>query len=386
MSAVSTIDVHLLELPLTEPFTASHGQTLDRTIVAIRVTTDGGVGWGECSALPAATYTAESAVGTFQSISETLAPRLIGATVDVPMAYATEAGSGATPGDSKSVSALLDDVTGQPMAIAGLEMAVFDAALKARGQSLARWMGVEVSSVPAGVSIGLDTVEATVAKATGLAHEGYGRLKVKVQPGHDAELVTALRRELPDIELQVDANGSYPASAVDDVLRLAELGANAIEQPFAPSAPTSAIELIDRLQTIGLVPVIADEAVATQADAETLLSMGAMTGLSIKPARVGGLVAALSLHRFCLAAGLAATAGGMLETGLGRHALAVLAGLPGFTVTGDLSPAARWLAADPWPDLTMAAGRIDVPAGPGVAPDPDPYLLERYRLEHRRVG
>jgi O-succinylbenzoate synthase len=144
--------------------------------------------------------------------------------------------------------------------------------------------------------------------------------------------------------------------------------------------------LIDRLQTMGPVPVIADEAVATQADAETLLSMGAMTGLSIKPARVGGLVAALSLHRFCLAAGLAATAGGMLETGLGRHALAALAALPGFTVTGDLSPAGRWLAADPWPDLTMTAGRIDVPAGPGVAPEPDPYLLDRYRLEHRRVG
>lgn len=382
MSAVSTIDVHLLELPLTEPFTASHGQTLDRTIVAIRVTTDDGVGWGECSALPAATYTAESAIGTFEAISESLAPRLVGATVDMPTAYAADV----VAEDSRSVTALLGNVAGQPMAIAGLEMAVFDAVLKSRGQSLAQWMGVDTRTVPAGVSIGLDTIEATVAKATGLAAEGYGRLKVKVQPGHDAELVAALRRALPDIELQVDANGSYPASAVDDVLRLAELGANAIEQPFAPSAPTSAIELIDRLQTMGPVPVIADEAVATQADAETLLSMGAMTGLSIKPARVGGLVAALSLHRFCLAAGLAATAGGMLETGLGRHALAALAALPGFTVTGDLSPAGRWLAADPWPDLTMTAGRIDVPAGPGVAPEPDPYLLDRYRLEHRRVG
>ena len=76
----------------------------------------------------------------------------------------------------------------------------------------------------------------------------------------------------------------------------------------------------------------------------------------------------------------------MLETGLGRRALAAVAGLPGFTLTGDLSPAARWLAADPWQDLTMTDGRITVPTTPGAAPEPDPYVLDRYRIEQRRIG
>ncbi|MGB5756532.1 MAG: o-succinylbenzoate synthase, partial [Acidimicrobiales bacterium] len=64
---ISTVDLFLLELPLREPFVASHGETLCRTVTIVRVTTDIGIGWGECSALPAATYSPESAVGSFRA-------------------------------------------------------------------------------------------------------------------------------------------------------------------------------------------------------------------------------------------------------------------------------------------------------------------------------
>ncbi len=374
MTTVSTVDVHLLELPLTEPFVASHGETLGRTIVVIRVDTDTGrVGWGECSALPAATYTAESTASAYRAIVEDMAQLIIGTDIRTDATGET-----------------LADFRDQPMAVAGLEMAVLDTALKAQGRSLAHWLGVDAKAAPAGVSIGLDTVDATVEKAVGLAADGYRRLKVKIQPGHDVDLVRNLRRALPTAELQVDANGAYPSDAIDNVLELVRLGADALEQPFAAEDHDAAAELIERLAQSGdgskPVPVVADEAVASMADAEALLAARAMTGLSIKPARVGGLAVALSLHELCRSNGIAATAGGMLETGLGRHSLAALAGLPGFTLTGDLSPAARWLAADPWPDLEMVDGAIVVPDGPGVAPEPDPYILDRYRLEQQRIG
>lgn len=369
---ISAIELFLLELPLREPFVASHGQTTARTISVVRVSSETGQGWGECSALPAATYTAESAADSYEALAEKMAPLLLRGDVS-----------------SEEVPTLLGEHRDRPMAVAAMEMAVLDVELRAAGMSLARWFGVDQRSVPAGVSIGLDDIDATVTKARALAAEGYRRVKVKVQPGHDIDLVAALRRTLPTIELQIDANGAYGPADLEHLLQTIRIGVDAMEQPFPPATPEAARLLIERLSDSapgsGPIPVVADEAVATMADAATLLSDGAMSGLSIKPARVGGLRAALALHNLCRDSGIAATAGGMLETGLGRHALAALAGLPGFTLTGDLSPAGRWLAIDPWPDLTMIDGRIAIRNEPGIAPAPDEGVLSTVTLDRRLI-
>jgi O-succinylbenzoate synthase len=235
-----------------------------------------------------------------------------------------------------------------------------------------------------------------VAKARELVAEGYRRLKVKIQPGHDLALVRAILAEpgldAGAVELQVDANGSYRPDAIDTLAGLARAGIDAIEQPFAPGEVEAAARLVARLEGTGVdrpggrpVPVVGDEGVPSLAAARRLADRRAISGVSIKPARVGGLTVARDLHDLCQERGLVATAGGMLETGLGRHALAALAALPGFDLTGDLSPAGRWLAADPWPDLIMDGGRIAVPGGPGVAPEPDPDLIDRYTVRHERV-
>ncbi|MGI9599382.1 MAG: enolase C-terminal domain-like protein [Acidimicrobiales bacterium] len=370
---VSAIDLFLLELPLTEPFAASHGQTLSRTVTVVRITTGSGSAWGECSALPAATYTSESAADSFDALGRELGPLLIDQVLT-----------------AAEVVPLLADHRHRPMAVAALEMAVLDGELRSSGRSLAGWLGVERGTAAAGVSLGLDSVAATTARAVSLAEEGYSRVKVKIQPGHDLEPVTAIRRALPSIELHLDANGAYDGTDIDLLLELVGLGVDAVEQPFPPRQPDAASRLIERLTALAgdghPVPIVADESVQSLADARDLLDRKAMTGLSIKPARVGGILTARSLHDLCLNEGLAATAGGMLETGLGRHALAALAGLPGFSLTGDLSPARRWLTVDPWPDLEMADGRISIPTGPGIAPDPDPAVLAEATIDHIRLG
>lgn len=360
---ITAIEVFLLDLPLREPFVASHGETLARTITAISIDTDVGTGWGECSALPAPTYTAEFSAGAYNRLTSDLAPRLIGQAVT-----------------SEDVLALLADAADQPMTLACVEMAVLDAELRAAGRSLAEHLGSGRTSVEAGVSIGLDSVAATVHRAESLAADGYRRFKVKIQPGHDVALVGPLRRSLPDIELHVDANGAYRSDSLDLMEQIADLGVDAFEQPFSPEEQSAAAGLIKRLDGRDIA-VVADEAVASLPDAHSLMDAGAMTGLSIKPSRVGGMAIARKLHDLCVTNGLAATAGGMLETGLGRHGLVALAGLPGFSLIGDLSPASRWLADDPWPDLSMSDGRIAVPTDPGVAPSPDLDTLDRYVVE-----
>ena len=46
----------------------------------------------------------------------------------------------------------------------------------------------------------------------GYLDEGYRRIKLKIEPGHDVEPVRAVRERFGDILLQVDANAAYTRS------------------------------------------------------------------------------------------------------------------------------------------------------------------------------
>jgi O-succinylbenzoate synthase len=73
--------------------------------------------------------------------------------------------------------------------------------------------------------------------------------------------------------------------------------------------------------------------------------------------------------------GIAVWCGGMLETGLGRAANAALAGLPGFTLAGDISASDRFYRRDITPPFVLENGRITIPSGPGLGVEPLPEAL-----------
>ena len=94
-----------------------------------------------------------------------------------------------------------------------------------------------------------------------------------------------------------------------------------------------------------------------------------------------------STHDACVAAGVGARAGGMLETGIGRAALRALASLPGFTVTGDLSASDRYFVQDVTEPFVLDDGRPGRPTGPGLGVAPLPDVLARCTLgRERRSG
>lgn len=333
----------------------------------VRIDTDEGHGWGECSALPEPSYTDEYAAGAFRVLVDRLAPRLTRRRLD---------------GSAAIVALeLLSGVEGQPMAKAAVEMAVLDVECRAQSMSLADRLGVSRRAVPAGAAIGLASPERMAERASELATEGFGRVKLKIRPGHDLALVEAVRTAVPSVEVQVDGNGSYRSADVGVLTAVAAAGVAAIEQPFPTDDVGAAAALVAAVD----VPVVADEAAASVADIDRLQSAGALSGVSIKPPRVGGIRTAVAMLDRCAAAGLATTAGGMVESGLGRHALAAVAALDGFTLTGDVSPAGRWLATDPWPDLTLRPGGVVVPDSPGVAPDPDLDILAAHTIRFGEV-
>lgn len=395
---IKRVEIRRLRLPMVESLNAAHGPTTDshRELTVVALDDDDGVtGWGECAALGAAGYWHETASSTFATLAG-LAAGLPGRTV-----------AGLT--DPSTVDGL--DPAQRPMAAATLEMAALDLLLKIEGRSLADWLGSTRHAVPAGVAVGLGGAEAVAGRVAELAADGYRRVKVKIEPDTAESVVAAVADRLATrfgldgpgrfrgFELHVDANGGYPGGSVAGqvegataaaLVDLARLGVQVIEQPFAPDDRAAAAALRAALIEAGLTTlVMADEAATSVDAARAAFAAGAADGAVVKPSRLGGIEPARRAIASLAADGAMVSVGGMVESALGRHSLAAVAALDEVTVTGDLSPARRWLRDDPWPDLdtTEIDGTLHVlvPTGPGVAPPPDPDKVADHTIEQASV-
>jgi o-succinylbenzoate synthase len=360
---VEAVELRRVELPLVEPFRTAHGTTTVRDLVLVRVRTAHGDGWGECAATPAPTYTAEWAAGAHAALRDHLVPRVLGRDLA-----------------ADDLAGTWGDVVGQPMAKAALEAAWLDAELRAAGVALADHLGATSPTVPTGIALGITaSIDELVTAARARIDEGYCRIKLKVQPGWDREPIAAVRAAVgADVVLVADANGAY---GLDDAPALAALDAYdlvALEQPLPADRLLDHAELGRRIGT----PVCLDESIASEADVEAAIALGACRAVCLKPARVGGLAAARRIHDRCVDGGLDLWVGGMLETGVGRGALLAVAALPGCTHAGDVALPGRWYR----PDLVervglqpagapIGPGRLVVPRAPGCGPPPDATVL-----------
>lgn len=117
-------------------------------------------------------------------------------------------------------------------------------------------------------------------------------------------------------------------------------------------------------------PICLDESIVSVQVAADAITWGAASIINIKPGRVGGYLAARRIHDLAQAHGIAVWCGGMLETGIGRAANIALAGLPGFTLPGDISGSGRFYAQDVTEPIVMKDGVVAVPDGPGFGVEP----------------
>lgn len=353
MSSPTHLTLRLLKLPARSSLAAAHGVPAESfrmlTLVGLHVDNDLShvVGWGECSALNEPGYTSEWAEGAFDLIRS-------GGPIDPATA---------------------------PMASAAIEMAMLDAELKQAGQSLSDRLGTTGLSSTAGAVVGLAPLPNMLDEIEALAAQGYGRIKIKIAPGKIVVPIQAIRSSFPDLELHVDANGSLQDQDMASLVHLRDLGVRVVEQPFPAGDHRAAARLIADTD----LAVAADEAVQSPLDVDMLAADRAATAVVVKPSKLGGLRVALEVVDRIQVAGMHAIIGGMLESGLGRHVLAALAPLPAFTLTGDLSPAGRWLEDDPFLDISMSEGVIAAPTQPGIAGEPFANRLDRYTVRQATV-
>ena len=156
----------------------------------------------------------------------------------------------------------------------------------------------------------------------------------------------------------------------------AEFGLLLIEQPLAPDDLVGHARVADAVVT----PVCLDEPIVSVPSLAAAVELGACEVVNLKPGRVGGYLAAVAMHDWCHERSLPVWCGGMVETGLARAANVVLAGLPGFTMPGDLSGSDRFFPDDVVIDpIRVHGGCIDVPREPGIGATIDPDALARFR-------
>ena len=355
---LDAIDLIRVRMPLKAPFTTSFGTQTERTPLLVRVRSGDAIGWGECVTLAQPVYSSEYDDAAVEVIRRFLGPALLAA-ADVT---------------AETVGPLLERFIGHRMAKAALEMAVLDLELRHRGMSFAAKLGVTSMRVPSGVSVGIqDSVEELVRVVGGYLDAGYARIKIKIEPGWVIEPVRALRQAFgPDVPLQVDANSAFTLADAPLLQRLDEFGLLLIEQPLYEDDIRLHAALAAQLAT----PICLDESIVSARAAADAIALGACSVINVKPGRVGGYLEAVRIHDLARANGIAVWCGGMLETGIGRAANAALAGLPGFTLPGDISGSDRFYRRDITPPVVMESGTVPVHQGPGLSDAPIPEVLD----------
>jgi O-succinylbenzoate synthase len=362
--SIRRVELRRIEMPLVAPFRTSFGEQHGRDILLVRVELAGAdgaraEGWGECVALSEPSYSPEYVEGAQHVITHHLLPRL--------RAHG--------PLEAADVGPALAKVHGHPMAKGALEMAVLDAQLRAESRSFADLLGVTTERIPSGVSVGIfPTVDQLLAAVQGYVDDGYVRIKLKIEPGFDLEPVAAVRDLVgPDTPLQVDANTAYRRTDGEHLRRLDPYDLLLVEQPLAEEDIVGHARLAAELET----PICLDESLVSAATTVDAIELGACEIANIKPGRVGGYLEAVRIHDLCRARGVPVWCGGMLETGIGRAANAVLAGLPGFTLPGDISASTRFYSRDIVVDpIEIVEGHVAVPTGVGLGFELDREFLD----------
>jgi L-alanine-DL-glutamate epimerase-like enolase superfamily enzyme len=260
-------------------YTMSGGRscTLQPSIV-IRIRTDNGIeGWAE-SAPFGSGYLPSSFTGELAALKE-LGPLVIGL----------------DPRSPPAVTAVMDRAMMSGMAAKSLiDIACWDILGKAVGLPTSTLLGgCLTENPPAFAVVGFGDPEAGVKKALAEVEKGTLFLQIKVgsDPLVDAKRVKAIRKALPDnVTAWADANAGY---SLDQALTFARALGGELTVPFEQPC-----RLMSHCVEVGRrtgLPIVLDEGIVTMSDLVTAHAAG-VSGINIKPARVGGFTKARVLR------------------------------------------------------------------------------------------
>jgi O-succinylbenzoate synthase len=357
---IDRIELRHTKMELVSPFITSMGTEKDIEHIIIKIESEGITGWGECVAEANPYYTYETIKTAWHILEDFLLPSILNKVIP----------------DINDAIKSLKLIRGHRMAKAGLEAALWDVFAKAKNISLSKMLGGTRDKVDVGVSIGIQNSETElINKVQGHLNEGYKRIKIKISPGNDIQYVKALRKEFPDILLQVDANSAYELKHIDLFKQMDNYNLLLIEQPLGYEDIYDHSKLQRELKT----PICLDESIHSLDDTRAAIELDSCRVINIKPGRVGGFTESKLIHDYCASKNIPVWCGGMLESGIGRAGNVALASLPNFILPGDISASKRYYKEDiVEPEFTVNKdGTMDVPTKPGFGVEVNLKRLEK---------
>ena len=346
---IDSVEMRVIRLPLIEPFETSFGSIDSRLIFLVCLEAEGLKGWGEVVAEEEPLYSYETVSTALHVIRDFFGPALVKEPIH----------------GLDDLVKRLSPFRGHNMAKAGLELALMDLLAQMNEQSLSAFIGGEMKRVAVGVSLGIQpTISRLLERVERYLKLGYQRIKLKIKPGWDLDVVDEVRRKYPDILLSVDANAAYTFSDMDHLKMLDDFNLLMIEQPLQYD------DLMDhaRLQEVMKTRLCLDESIVNLRQARLALELDSCRIINIKVGRVGGYSEVLGIHDLCVSRQIPVWCGGMLESGIGRAHNIAIASLKGFTLPGDISASSRYFERDVIsPEVTVDPdGTVAVPNGVGL--------------------
>ncbi len=352
---IDSLELFWIKMQMVGQFTTSFGTTQEREILLVKASADGVSGWGESGADGVPMYSYETAAIGWNIIENFVAPVVLGE--DWPA-------EGTATAYAKHFAAW----RWHPMARGAVEEALWDLEAVRRGislQSLYANGRATNERIPVGISLGIQKdFEVLADQITDGLGQGYQRIKLKIEPGMDVNVVEPVRERFGDIPLMVDGNCGYRRDDIDHLKKLDPFNLLMIEQPLAHDDIEGHKELQAEIETA----VCLDEAIHSPRHAQRALDAEACRIINIKASRLGGRAAALAVHDLCAAREIPVWCGGMLESGIGRLHNIALASLPNFLMPGDLSASKRYWREDIIEPAVEVAddGYVTVPDGVGL--------------------
>lgn len=348
---VAAVRRHRHRAPLRHPFVTAARRTEAVEYVVAEVELVGGA-VGQGSAAETVAVTGEDAASIL-------------AALDGPLGAALRGAQGTIGELSARIAAAMPGATS---AKAALEVALHDAWARAAGRPLVELLGGSAEATMRNdMTVSLEEPATMAERAREAVAAGHEILKIKL--GHDIaedrERLAAVVEAAPSARLRLDANqGWLPDQAVEIItgFEADALPVELVEQPVAAGD----VEGLARVTAAVSVPIMADEAVWSAADAHRLLEARACDLLNIKLAKTGGLRGAIEVAEAARRAGIDCMLGAMMEPRISITAAAHLAlAHPAITMI-DLDPPAWFASALPRGGIVQEHGVLRLAGGPGL--------------------
>lgn len=326
-SRIATIDVFPVRYPMRARFKffeGPDGSPTGRPAVLVRIADDTGIiGWGESVPIPK--WSDETLETVTTTIRQYLAPELIGRDpADIQGAHAVM---------NRSIAPAFS--TGQPIAKAGVDIALHDLVARKRGMNVTTlWDRTPGPALTLSWTLNprtLDEIDGLIEAGRALGYRHFN-VKVAPDPEFDLALCRKVKADVPDGFLWADANCGYDVdTALAVAPKLADVGVAVLEAPLRPNH----IAGYQALARQAALPIVMDEGIVSADELVEFIRLRMLDGVAMKPARCGGLLMARRQIDIVNDAGLMWLASGLTDPDVSLAATLAL-----FSSMGQVRPCA----------------------------------------------